>query len=58
MDDAVLYIKIYFAGAIASMLYNMGAGILRAMGDSRKPTMFLMAACGSTSCWTSCAWWC
>lgn len=28
------------------MLYNMGAGILRAMGDSRKPTMFLMAACG------------
>lgn len=46
MDDAVLYIKIYFAGAIASMLYNMGAGILRAMGDSRKPTMFLMAACG------------
>ncbi len=27
MDDAVLYIKIYFAGAIASMLYNMGAGI-------------------------------
>ena len=46
MDDAVLYIKIYFAGAIASMLYNMGAGILRAMGDSRRPTMFLMAACG------------
>ena len=46
MDDAVLYIKIYFGGAIASMLYNMGAGILRAMGDSRKPTMFLMAACG------------
>lgn len=46
MDDAVLYIKIYFGGAIASMLYNMGAGILRAMGDSRKPTIFLMAACG------------
>ena len=46
MDDAVLYIKIYFAGAIASMLYNMGAGILRAMGDSRRPTLFLMAACG------------
>ena len=35
MDDAVLYIKIYFAGAIASMLYNMGAGILRAMGCLR-----------------------
>ena len=46
LDDAVLYIKIYFGGAIASMLYNMGAGILRAMGDSRRPTVFLMAACG------------
>ena len=42
MDDAVLYIKIYFAGAIASMLYNMGAGILRAVGDSKRPLYFLI----------------
>ena len=27
------------------MVYNMGAGILRAMGDSRRPMLFLMATC-------------
>lgn len=47
MADAVVYIRIYFLGAVASMLYNMGAGILRAMGDSRRPTIFLIAACGA-----------
>ena len=45
MDDAVVYTRIYFSGAVASMLYNMGAGILRAMGDSRRPTIFLMVTC-------------
>ncbi len=45
LTDAILYSRIYFSGSIASMLYNMGAGILRAMGDSRKPTLFLIAAC-------------
>ena len=45
MADAVLYTRIYFSGAVASMLYNMGAGILRAMGDSRRPTIFLFIAC-------------
>ena len=44
MDDAVLYIKIYFGGAIASMLYNMGAGILRAVGDSKRPFYYLVVA--------------
>ena len=42
---ASLYIRIYFSGAVASMVYNMGAGILRAMGDSRRPMLFLIAAC-------------
>ena len=46
MENAVLYIRIYFTGAVASMFYNMGAGILRAMGDSRRPTLFLVLACG------------
>ena len=45
MDDAVLYVRIYFSGAIASMVYNMGSGILRAMGDSRRPMIFLMITC-------------
>lgn len=43
--DAVLYCRIYFSGAIASMLYNMGSGILRAMGDSRRPMIFLIICC-------------
>lgn len=45
LGDASAYIRIYFAGAIGSMVYNMGAGILRAMGDSRRPMLFLMATC-------------
>ena len=45
LDDAVIYSRIYFAGSIASMVYNMGAGILRAMGDSKRPMFFLIAAC-------------
>lgn len=43
--DAFQYTQIYFAGAVASMIYNMGSGILRAMGDSRRPLIFLMIAC-------------
>ena len=42
---AQVYIRICFAGAIGSMVYNMGAGILRAMGDSRRPMIFLIVSC-------------
>lgn len=45
MADAQRYIRIYFSGALASMIYNMGSGILRAMGDSRRPLIFLAIAC-------------
>lgn len=45
MEDALLYARIYFSGAIASMVYNMGAGILRAMGDSKRPLIFLIITC-------------
>lgn len=45
MDYAVLYIRIFFAGTIANLVYNMGAGILRAVGDSRRPLYFLIASC-------------
>ena len=45
IGDAVLYTQIYFSGAIASMIYNMGTGILRAMGDSTRPTVFLIISC-------------
>lgn len=45
MDDAVTYLRIYFAGSVGTVVYNMGAGILRAMGDSQRPMLFLMATC-------------
>lgn len=45
MDDAQIYLRLYFSGALASMIYNMGSGILRAMGDSKRPLLFLAAAC-------------
>ena len=41
-DQAVLYISIIFAGTAASVLYNMIACILRALGDSRTPLYFLL----------------
>jgi len=45
MEDAAVYIRIYFAGSVGTVVYNMGAGILRAMGDSRRPMLFLLATC-------------
>ena len=45
MDHAVTYIRIYFLGMIPNLLYNMGAGILRAVGDSKRPLYFLIGSC-------------
>ena len=45
LEDATIYCRIYFSGAIATMVYNMGAGVLRAMGDSRRPMIFLVISC-------------
>ncbi len=44
IDLSVLYLKIYFLGIPASMVYNFGAAILRAVGDSRRPMYFLLVA--------------
>ena len=41
-DSASTYLRIYFAGVIGLMFYNMGAGILRAVGDSKRPLYFLI----------------
>lgn len=43
-EDAYRYIFIVFMGAGATMLYNLTSGILRALGDSRTPLLFLIAA--------------
>ncbi len=42
LDQAVLYMKLYFIGMPATMLYNFGAAILRAIGDTRRPLYFLL----------------
>lgn len=42
MPEATTYLRIYFAGVIGLMLYNIGAGILRAVGDSKRPFYFLL----------------
>jgi putative MATE family efflux protein len=42
---SLLYLRIYLVGLIPTMIYNTGAGILRAIGDSRRPLYFLIAAC-------------
>lgn len=39
---ATRYIKIYFIGMPFNMLYNFGAAVLRAVGDTRRPLYFLM----------------
>lgn len=41
IDQATLYMRIYCLGIPASMLYNFGAGILRAHGDTRRPMIIL-----------------
>ena len=40
--DALLYLQIYFWGLSGLMVYNMGTGILRAVGDSTRPVIFLI----------------
>ncbi len=45
IKDALVYTQIYYSGAIATMVYNMGASILRAMGDSKRPMLFLIFTC-------------
>ena len=39
------YVRIYFAGMFVSMFYNIGAGILRAMGNSKTPFYALIVSC-------------
>lgn len=44
IDDATLYLQIYFLGMIPQIIYNMGTNILRAVGDSKRPLYFLIIA--------------
>ena len=42
IDGATLYVKIYFLGMPANMLYNFGAATMRAVGDTKRPMVYLM----------------
>lgn len=41
-DMALVYLQIYFGGILSLTIYNMGSGILRAIGDSRRPLYYLI----------------
>ena len=43
--ESLIYMQIYFLGLLGTFLYNMGAGILRAIGDSKRPFYFLIVGC-------------
>ncbi|MBQ4631383.1 MAG: MATE family efflux transporter [Clostridia bacterium] len=45
LEGAVLYMRIIFAGVPASMIYNFGAAVLRAVGDTKRP-LYILAASG------------
>lgn len=45
LDGALTYINVYYAGVIACLIYNVGTGILRAIGDSKMPLYVLMVCC-------------
>ena len=42
--ESAAYLRIYFAGVLGLMVYNIGAGILRAVGDSKRPFYFLVVS--------------
>ena len=42
LDDSVTYLSIYFMGFSGLLIYNIGSGILRAVGDTARPLMFLI----------------
>lgn len=44
MGQSVLYLRIYFAGLIFNVIYNMSAGILNAVGNSRRSLLYLAVA--------------
>ena len=48
IGQAALYLRLYFCGMPFFMLYNYGAAILRAVGDTKRPLMYLIIA-GSTN---------
>lgn len=45
LEASTVYLRIYYTGAAALLLFNIGSGILRAVGDSVRPLVFLGICC-------------
>ncbi len=45
MAPSSLYLRLYFAGILFVFIYNIGSGILRALGDSKRPLYYLIVCC-------------
>ena len=45
MTDSKAYLQIYFAGLVFVLIYNTGAGLLRALGDAKRPFWYLIICC-------------
>ena len=45
IGDSVLYMTVYYSGIIGNLIYNIGTGILRAVGDSKRPLYILIVCC-------------
>jgi len=45
IDLSATYMRLCFAGILPSLIYNIGSGILRAVGDSKRPLYFLIVCC-------------
>lgn len=44
LPNSVVYFRIFFCGSLFNLAYNMAAGVLRAVGDSKRPLYYLCAA--------------
>ncbi len=45
LGPSVTFLRIYYLGMVGNLVYNIGAGILRAVGDSKRPLYFLIVSC-------------
>lgn len=45
IPDSILYLRIYFIGILFTLTYNMGSSIMRSIGDSRRPLIYLIICC-------------
>ena len=45
LGDSIIYLRIYFLGLTATLIFNMGSAIMRAIGDSKRPLCYLIVCC-------------